>query len=133
VDHNNPEASMARSEDYLHCADLQAELEEVRAQQRTLENQQRILETRIDHQNCIINDKYRVEIDLFLHRVASLHEQFNHLSNRCSHAEESIAILQYMMDKKNQAAPSSSSAIQIELDQNPEESTARQISHIEID
>lgn len=74
VDQNNLEASMACSEDCLHCADLQAELEEVRAQQHTLENEQRILETWIDDQNHIINNKYRGEIDLFLHRVASLHE-----------------------------------------------------------
>lgn len=133
VDRNNPKAIMARSEDCLHCADLQAELEEFRAQQCILENQQRILETRIDDQNRVINKKYRAEIDLYLHRVTSLHEKFNHLSNWCSHAEESVAILQYIMDKKNQTAPSSSSAIQIEPDQNLKESTARQISHIEID
>ncbi|MCY6488400.1 hypothetical protein, partial [Actinobacillus pleuropneumoniae] len=88
---------MARNEDCLHCADLQAELEEVRAQQHILENQQRILETRLKDQNRILNEKYRAKIDLFLHRVASLHDQFSHLSNRCNHAEESISILQYMM------------------------------------
>lgn len=65
---------MAHNEDCLHCADLQVELEEVRAQQCVLENQQRILENRIEDQNRILNDKYRAEIDLFLHRVASLHE-----------------------------------------------------------
>ena len=40
--------SMDRSEDFLHCSDLQAELEEVRAQQRILENQQKNLETRLE-------------------------------------------------------------------------------------
>lgn len=123
---------MARNEDCLHCADLQVELEEIRAQQHILYNQQRILETRIKDQNRIINDKYQAEIDLFLHRVSSLHEQFNHLSNRCSHAEESISILKYMMDKRNNAAPSSSSAKQGEGDEKMEESTARHINHIEI-
>lgn len=67
-------SSMARNEDCLHCSDLQAELEEIRAQQNILDNQQRILEAKIDNQNRIINDKYRAEINLFLHRTSSLHE-----------------------------------------------------------
>ena len=101
-------------------------------EKRTGKEIQRNLEARVDSQNCAINDKYRAEIDLFLHRVSSLHEQFNHLSNRCSHAEESIMILKYMMDKSNNVVPSSSSAKHTEGDAKPEESTARQISHIEI-
>jgi len=109
LDSSNFEESMARSEDCLYCADLQAELEEVRAQQHTLENQVKNLETRMENQYHTINDKYRAEIDLFLHRVASLHEQFRNLSNRCNYAEESIAILQYIMDKKKNRATSSSS------------------------
>lgn len=39
LSHSPPVANMARNEDCLHCADLQVELEEVRAQQRILENQ----------------------------------------------------------------------------------------------
>ena len=108
------------------------ELEEVKAQQRILENQVKNLETRMEDQYRTINDKYKAEINLFLHRVASFHEQFRNLSNRCSHAKESIAILQYIMDKKKNPATSSSSVKQIQPDPNPEESTARQISHIEI-
>ena len=102
LSHSPPTTNMACNEDCLYCVDLQAELEEVKAQQRILENQQRILETRIEDQNHIINDKYRAKIDLFLHRVASLHEKFSHLSNRCSHVEESISILQYMMEKRRE-------------------------------
>lgn len=123
---------MARSEDCLHCANLQAEFEELRSQHRIMQDQVRSLETRMEDQYRILNEKYRTEINLFLHRVSSLHEQFRNLANRCSHAEESITILQYM-DKKNKELPSSSSAKQVEPDPNPEESTARQISHIYID
>lgn len=124
---------MDRSEDRFHCRDLQAEFEELRAQQRALEDQVRSLETRIEDQFRVLNDKYRAEINMFLHRVHSLHEQFSNLANRCSHAEESITVLKFMMDKKLKEAPSTSSAKQNEPDPYPEESTARKISHIEID
>lgn len=87
----------------------------------------------MEDQNRIINEKYRAEIDLFLHRVSSLHEQFRNLANRCIHAEESIGILQYILDKNNKEVPSSSSVQLMHQDPNPKESTARQISHIEID
>jgi len=138
---------MARSEDCLHCADLQAELEEIRTQQSILDEQHRLLESRleeqnrrledqnrrIEDQNRLMNEKYKAEIQLFMNRVSSLQEQFRQLSNRCSHAEESISILQYMMEKKNSVATSSSSAKQEGVDKQPEESTARQIRHIVID
>lgn len=118
-------AIMAWSEDCLHCADLQAKLEQIRAHQN-------ILDAKIDSQNRIVKKKYQVDSNMFLHRVSSLHKRFNHLSNRCSHAEESIEILKYMMDKRNAAAPSSSSTKQISVDDNPEESMVRHINHIDI-
>lgn len=93
----------------------------------------RNLEARLEEQCKIIHEKYRAEMNLFLHRVHSLHEQFSSLSNRCSHAEEKISILKYMMDKKFKDATSSSSAKQNEPDLDPEASTARKMSHIDID
>lgn len=117
---------MTRSEDYLHYVDLQAELEQIRAHQK-------ILDAKIDSQNCLVNEKYAADINLFVHRISSLHEQFNQLSNRCSHAEESIEILKYMMEKRNALPTSSSSIKQVGVDDKPEESTARHISHINID
>ena len=98
-----------------------------------MQDQIRSLETRSEDQYKILNEKYRTEINLFLYRTSSLSEQFRNMANRCSHVEESIQILQYMLDKKNKEAPNSSSAKQVEPDPNPEESTARQISHIDID
>lgn len=81
----------------------------------------------------ILNEKYMTEINLFLYKASSLSEQLRNLANRCSHAEESIPILQYTLDKKNKEALSSSSAKQVEPDPNLEESTATWISHIDID
>lgn len=67
-----------------------------------------------------------------MHKAASLEEQFRHLTNRCGHVEESISILKFMMEKITTA--SSSSSVKHEAkDDNPEESTARQIQHIMID
>lgn len=80
-----------------------------------------------------MNDKYKAEIQLFMHRVSSLQEKFRKLSNRCAHAEESISILQFMMEKRNVVATSSSSVKQEARDNQPKESTARQIQHIMID
>ena len=60
-------ATMARSEECLHCVDLQAKLEQIRVHQK-------LLDANIDSQNRIINEKYEVDINLFLHRVSSLHE-----------------------------------------------------------
>lgn len=120
---NQLKGSMERPEQCFHCRDLQAEFEEVRAQQRALEDQVRILETRLEEQFKILHEKYRAEMNLFLHRVHSLHEQFSSLNNRCSHAEERIEILKHMMEKKDATSPSS--AKPIEADQDPEGSTAR--------
>lgn len=39
---------MARSEDCLHCADLQAELEEIRTQQTVLDDKQKLLDARLE-------------------------------------------------------------------------------------
>lgn len=125
------ELIMERSDDCLHCKDLNAQFVELREQQRILEDQVRSLETRLEDQFRVLNDKYKTEINVFLHRVAQLHEQYEQLSNRCSHAEESIAVLKFIMDKKLKDAPSSSSATAHEP--NPEASTAKKNSHIEID
>lgn len=135
---------MDRNEQCFHCRDLQAEFEEVRAQQRILEDQVRNMEARhaeqirsleakFDEQFRILHSKYRTEMNLFLHRVHSLHEQFNALSNRCIHAEESLAILREIMEEKQKDKSTSSSAKPMEADQNPEDSTARKISRIDID
>lgn len=126
-------APMARQEQCSHCRDLQAEFDEVRAQQKALDEQVRSLEARLEEQCKIIHEKYRAEMDLFLHRVHSLHEQFSNLSNKCNHAEEKISILKFMMEKKFKYATSSSSAKPIEPNLDPEGSTARKISHIDID
>lgn len=69
---------MDRSEDCLHCRDLQAELEQVRTHQC-------LLDEKIDDATRIITDKYEVELNLFLHRISSMQEQFNALSNTCAH------------------------------------------------
>lgn len=79
-----------------------------------------------------MTEKYKAEIQLFMHKAASLQEQFRQVINRCAHAEESISILKFMMEKKNSIATSSSSVKQ-EKDEYPEESTARHIQHIMID
>lgn len=131
--YRHPTVPMARQEQCFHCRDLQAEFDEVRAQQKALEEQVRSLEARLEEQCKIIHEKYRAEMNLLLHRVHSLHEQFSNLSNRCSHAEEKISILKFIMDKKFKDATSSSSAKPIEPDLEPEGSTARKISHIDID
>lgn len=135
---------MERPEQCFHCRDLQAEFEEVRAQQMALEDQVqnmearhaeqiRNLEAKFDEQFRILHSKYRAEMNLFLHRVHTLHEQFNGLSNRCVHAEESLSILREIMEKKQKDNSSSSSAKPMEADQKPEDSTARKISRINID
>lgn len=80
-----------------------------------------------------MTEKYKAEIQLFMHKAASLQEQFRQLTNRCAHAEESISILKYMMDKRNVIATSSSSVKQEEKYDQPEESTLRNIQHIMID
>lgn len=144
IANRHPSVQMERPEQCFHCRDLQAEFEEVRAQQRTLEDhvrsmearhadQVRTLEAKLDEQCRILHEKYRAEMNLFLHRVHSLHEQFSNLSNRCAHAEESITVLRYMMENKFKEVSSSSSAKPNEPDPSPEDSTARKISHIEID
>lgn len=89
-----------RPEQCFHCRDLQAEFEEDRAQQRALEEQVRSLEARLEDQCRITHEKYRAEMNLFLHRVHSLHKQFSNLNNRSSHVEEKITVLKFMMDKK---------------------------------
>lgn len=135
---------MARSEQCFHCRDLQAEFDEVRAQQRILEDQVRNMEARhaeqirsleakFDEQFRILHTKYRTEMNLFLHRVHSLQEQFNGLNNRCIHAEESLAILREIMEAKQKEKSTSSSAKPMEAEQHPEDSTARNFSHISID
>lgn len=139
---------MARSEDCFHCADLQAEMDEIRAQQSLLDRKQTLLEDRLEEhdrqlkeqgqrlfeQDRINTEKYKAEIQLFMHKAASLEEQFRLLTNRCGHVEESISILRYMMEKFNKGAASSSSSVKQEgKEENPEESTARQIQHIMID
>lgn len=40
--------SMARNKDCFHCADLQAELEEIRAQQSILDDKQKLLDSRLE-------------------------------------------------------------------------------------
>jgi len=96
--------SMDRPEDCFHCRDLNMEFNEVRAQQRALEDlvrsmenrmedQIRSLENRLEEQVKILHDKYRAEMNLFLHRVHSLHEQFSALHNKCAHAEERLETL----------------------------------------
>lgn len=50
---------MDRSEDCLHCKDLQVEFEALRAQQRILEDQVKSLETRMEDQYRVLNEKYR--------------------------------------------------------------------------
>lgn len=144
----NIPSSMARSEDCFHCADLQAELEEIRAQQSILDRKQTLMKgvleehdrqlkeqsLRLFEQDRINTEKYKAEIQLFMHKAASLEEQFRLLTNRCGHAEESITVLRYMMDKLNKEAASSSSSVKQENKEgNPEDSTARQIQHIMID
>lgn len=139
---------MARNEDCLHCADLQAEMDELRTQQSLLDRKQNLLDARLEEhdrrldeqnrrifeQDSINTEKYKAEIQLFMHKVASLEEQFRQLTNRCGHVEESISILQYMMEKITKRADTSSSSVKQEAkDENPEESTARQIQHIMID
>jgi len=69
---------MARYEDCLHCADLQAELEQICAHQI-------LLDAKIDSHAKLTREKYEVDINLFLHRVSSLQAQFNELANKCSH------------------------------------------------
>ena len=118
--------TMARSENCLHCADLWEELEQIRAHQK-------LLDAKIDSHARITSEKYEVDLNLFLHRVSSLQEQFNDLSNKCSHKQESIDILKYMMEKRNAPNTSSSNLRDAKGDSKPEESTARQISHINID
>lgn len=49
--YRNLTPKMARSEDCLHCADLQAELEEIRTQQTVLDEKNRLLESRLEEQN----------------------------------------------------------------------------------
>lgn len=117
---------MDRSEDCLHCRDLQAELEQVRAHQR-------LLDEKIEAASRIISAKYEADITLFLHRISSLQEQFNSLKNTCAHIQESVDILRYMMDKINAPSTSSSSIKIAEADSHPENSTAQQISRISID
>lgn len=58
---------MAQSEDLLHCADLQAELEQIRAHQR-------VLDVKIESNTWMTNAKYEADLNLFLHRVSSLQE-----------------------------------------------------------
>ena len=117
---------MARSEDCLHCADLEAELEQIRAHQK-------ILDTKIQTQTQITNEKHEADLNFFLHRVSSLQEQFNDLSNRCNHVEVSVEILKYILDKNNAPSSSSTNLKNTGVEGNPEDSTAYQISHINID
>lgn len=91
---------MARNEDCLHCRDLQEELEQIRVHQR-------VLNEKIESSTRIINAKYEADLNLFLHCVTSLQEQFKALSNVWAHIQESMDILKYMMEKLN--TPSASS------------------------
>lgn len=79
------------------------------------------------------SEKYEAYLNVFLHKVSSLQEQFNDLANRCSHVQESIEILKYMMEKINAPSTSSSSPRNVEVDSKLEDSIARQISHINTD
>jgi len=117
---------MARSENCLHCADLQVELEQIQAHQK-------ILDPKIDTHAQITKEKHETCLNLFLHRVSSLQEQFNDLSNRCNHVQESIDILKYILEKNSAPSTSSTNLRNEGVEGNPEESTARQISHINID
>lgn len=108
---------MAWSEDCLHCADLQAELEKIRAHQK-------ILDSKIDSHARMTSEKYEADLNLFLHRVSSLQEQFSELANRCSHAQDSIDILKYMLEKRNAPNTSSSSFKNAEVNNKPDESIA---------
>lgn len=56
---NNNNSSMARSEDCLHCADLQAELEEIRTQQSMLDRKQNLLEARIEDHDRRLDEQSR--------------------------------------------------------------------------
>ena len=85
---------MDRNEDCLHCRDLQAEIEQVRTHQR-------LLDEKIDAATRILTAKYEADLNLFLHRISSLQEQFSALSNTCAHIQESVEILKFMMDKIN--------------------------------
>ena len=117
---------MARSEDYLHCANLQAELEQIRAHQN-------ILDTKLQSQAKMADEKHEFDLKFFLHRVSSLQDQFNELSNICSHAEESIKILKYMLDKNSAPRSSFKNLRNVGAEANPEDSIACQIIHIPID
>lgn len=117
---------MDRSEDCLHCRDLQVELEQVRTHQR-------LLDKKIEAATRIITAKYEAYLNLFLHRISSLQEQFNALTNTCVHIQDSIDILKHMMEKISAPSTRSFSIKIAEADSHPKDSTAQQISHISID
>jgi len=80
-----------KSENCLHCADLQEEMKLIKAQ------------------NKIIQSKQQSKFWFLTHKVHILEEQLRYSNNRCGHIEESLEILHYMVAK--QAAQSSSSNV----------------------
>ena len=116
---------MARSEDCLHCVDLQAELKQICAHQRTLD-------AKIKNDVQALEEKHAADVNFLFYRVSSLQTQFDNLSKKCAHIDESIEILKYMMDKLSTPGTSSNNLKNAGNDENPENSIDRQMSHIYI-
>ena len=117
---------MAKSKNCFHYADLQAELEQIRAHQKTID-------AKLKNDVKALEDRHQTDVNFFLSRVSSLQAQFEDILNRCAHAKESVQILKYMIEKCTAPSTSSNNIRNAGNDENPEHSTARQISHINID
>lgn len=149
IAHFQSAESMERPEECWHCRDLNKEFNELRVQQGALEDLFRsvenhpedkihILEHRLEEQVKILHTKYKAETELYLHRVHTLHEQYSALHNRCInaeqrciHAEDKIDALKKMLEKREASSSSSAKPTDVEMD--PEGSTGKKISRIEID
>lgn len=127
--HIQSKENMERPEDCWHCRDLNKEFNELRAQQgaledlvRSMENQLEdkihILEQRLEEQVKILHTKYKAEMELFLHRVHTLHEQYSALHNRCIHAEQKCIHAEEKIDALKKMLESRRSQFQSHVDPN---------------
>ena len=82
------------------------------------------MDNKLHFQAKLAEERHEADLNFFHQRVTSLQEQFKELSNKCAHAQESIEILKYMLEKNTAPSSSSTNARNQGEDANPEDSTA---------
>ena len=100
---------------------MQAELEQIWAHQK-------ILDAKLQIELKILDEKHEADVNVFLHRVTSIQNQYNAFSNCCAHAEESVQILKYILVKRIAPSSSSNNGRNAGNEDNTDASTGRHIS-----